>query len=271
MTKQCDIEQRFAGIARIYGTELARHLTQTRICIIGIGGVGSWTAEALARCGLGYIDLIDDDVISVSNINRQIHALDNSIGQSKVELMKQRISLINPDCRVFACDDRISEKNCSKFFDRNHGLLPDTRYIIDAIDNVKAKAALIAYCRSHKISLITTGGAGGLSDPTQIGVADLSVTRNDPLAAKVRSHLRSHYNFPKQAGKKFGIECVFSNEQPVYPQADGGVAQQKPDMAGKKLDCQSGYGSLTMVTAGFGMLAASRIIERIRRQLQAAC
>ncbi|MBF0264601.1 MAG: tRNA cyclic N6-threonylcarbamoyladenosine(37) synthase TcdA [Gammaproteobacteria bacterium] len=255
-------QQRFGGIERLYGKQLTQLFQEVSVTVIGIGGVGSWVVEALARSGFANINIIDFDDISESNINRQIHSLTETIGKPKVEVMVQRVKSINPECNITGVDDRLSETNIEKFFDPQLGLLKQSQYIIDAIDSVKPKTALLAYCVRHKIPVITTGGAGGLCDPTQVSFADLSKTYNDALAAKVRYNLRSQYNFSRNPKTKMGIECVYSKEQPYYPQPDGTVSYEKPK--GVTLDCATGYGSSTMVTATFGFVAVSRLIEKLK-------
>ncbi len=256
MTQSASYSERFSGIQRLYGKTRAKWIPQLHICVIGIGGVGSWAAEALARSGVGNITLIDHDDIALSNINRQIHTLDSTLEQSKVLAMKERILQINPDCHCYAIDDLLTENNLSKY------IVADYDFVIDAIDSVKHKSALIYYCKRHKIPIITTGGAGGLIDPTAVEICDLSKTYNDPLAAKVRSQLRYHYNFSRNPKRRFDVECVFSTEQQVYPQADGSVGQEKPGVKGVSLDCNFGYGSSACVTSVFGFTAAARTIEK---------
>ncbi|CAG0878788.1 unnamed protein product [Cyprideis torosa] len=230
------------------------------VCVVGIGGVGSWVAEALARSGIGKLVLIDNDDISLSNTNRQIHALNNTIGRSKVAVMAERIATINPNCDCLAIDDLLVTNNCAKY------LLTEYDFVVDAIDNVRFKADLIYYCKRNKIPVITTGGAGGAIDPTAIKVADLSKTWNDPLAAKVRARLRSQYAWTSNPKRRFGVECVFSVEQPWYPQLDGSIGHQKVGVKGVRLDCDMGYGSVSTVTASFGMFVASRVINRSLRR-----
>lgn len=256
MSQTNNYTDRFAGIQRLYGKNRARYLAHLHICVIGIGGVGSWSVEALARSGVGELTLIDHDDIALSNINRQIHTLDCTLEQAKVEVMQQRVLEINPACICHSMDDMLGENNLQKY------LSNDYDYVIDAIDSVKQKSALIAYCRRNKIPLITTGGAGGLLDPTAIQIADLSKTHNDPLAAKVRSRLRYQYHFSRNPKSRFGVECVYSTEQQMYPQADGSVGQQKPGLKGVSLDCDFGYGSSSCITAVFGFTAAARAIEK---------
>ncbi len=258
MTSHSQYSERFAGIQRLYGIQKAKIIPTLHICVIGIGGVGSWAVEALARSGVGEITLIDNDDIALSNINRQIHTLDKTINQSKVLAMQERVLQINPECRCHAIDDLVTQSNLSNFFHQDSAF----NYVIDAIDSARHKSALIYYCKRNKIPIITTGGAGGLVDPTAIRIIDLSKTHNDPLAANVRSQLRYNYNFSRNTKRRFGVECVYSTEQQLYPQADGSVGQEKPDTKGVSLDCNFGYGSSSCVTSVFGFVAAARVIEK---------
>ncbi|VAW81495.1 HesA/MoeB/ThiF family protein =_ sulfur transfer pathway protein CsdL, partial [hydrothermal vent metagenome] len=237
-------EQHFAGIARLYGSEAAQWVTRMNVCIIGIGGVGSWAVEALARSGVGAMTLIDYDEICATNINRQVHALESCIGEKKTKIMEARVHDINPHCVVTVIDDYITDRNLFDY------LPPDKPfdYVIDAIDSIRFKAALIYHCKRNKMPVITTGAGGGLTDPTQIQIRDLSRTFNDPLAAKVRAELRARHGFSRNLKRYFGVECVFSAQQQVYPKADGSVGQQKPGIHGVHLDCSMGYGSATFVT-----------------------
>jgi len=248
--------QRFGGIRRLYGDHGADTVKAMHVCVVGIGGVGSWAAEALARSGVNCITLIDHDDICETNINRQIHALDNTISASKVEVMAERIKLINPDCDVNAIDDFITETTTEKYLNK------DFDYVIDAIDSIRFKAFMIYFCKRNKIPVITTGGAGGLTDPTQIGIKDISKTVNDPLAAKVRSTLRREFSFTKNTKRSFGVECVFSTQQQVYPKPDGSVSQDKPGVKGMSLDCSMGFGASSCVTSVFGFVAVARVIEK---------
>lgn len=251
-------EQRFGGIERLYGKGSISTLAKRHVAIVGIGGVGSWVAEALARSALGKITLIDLDDICVTNTNRQIHALSNTIGIAKVDAMADRIKLINPECQIDTIEDFATPNNLE------HIISPNLDYVVDATDSVKAKAAMIAFCKRRKIPIITIGGAGGQIDPTQIQIKDLAKTIQDPLAAKVRSDLRRFYHFSSNPKRRFGVECVFSSEQLRYPQADGSVCQQKQFADGSsKLDCNQGFGTSTAVTASFGFVAASRVLAKL--------
>ncbi|MFN3710526.1 MAG: tRNA cyclic N6-threonylcarbamoyladenosine(37) synthase TcdA [Alishewanella aestuarii] len=256
-----DYETRFAGIARLYGQTALQQFRQAHVMVIGIGGVGSWAAEALARSGIGELTLIDLDDVCVSNINRQLHALSTTVGQDKVAVMAERIHQINPECVVHQVADFIAADNLAQLL---HGKID---YVLDAIDAVKAKTALIAWCKRRKIPLITTGGAGGQLDPTQIQIADLTQAYNDPLLAKVRNMLRRDHQFSRNPKRRFGVDCVFSTEQLRYPAVDGSVCQQKPDTSGAmRLDCSGGFGAATVVTASFGFAAVSRLLVKLVRK-----
>ena len=245
----------FSAVGRVYGASAHKRLIDSHICVVGIGGVGSWVAEALARSGIGQLTLIDHDDVSTTNINRQVHADLTTVGQSKVEVMANRISLINPACVCNAIDDMLVLKNIEKYIDSRFD------FVIDAMDTILFKAALINYCKRNKIQIITIGGAGGRTDPTKIAIADLSKTWNDPLAAKVRHRLRAKHGF--KIRQRFRVECVFSSEQARYPAGDGEVSYQKPGVAGATLDCDTGYGSLVNVTASFGFVAAARVMNKL--------
>lgn len=254
-------DPRFGGIARLYGQAGLARLQASHVAVVGIGGVGSWVAEALGRTGIGRISLFDMDEICVTNTNRQLPAMAGQIGRAKVEAMAERLRAINPACEVRPVMEFVTANNLDEH------ITEEFDCVVDCIDSVAAKVALIAWCRRRRIPVITTGGAGGQIDPTQIKVSDLSKTVNDPLAAKARSMLRRDHNFPRSGSKRsFGVPCVYSTEQLRYPQPDGSVCQQKAFVGeGVKLDCAGGFGSVTMVTATFGMVAAAQAVERLLR------
>jgi tRNA A37 threonylcarbamoyladenosine dehydratase len=256
-----EYRERFAGIERLFGQQEFGRFANYHICIVGLGGVGSWAVEALARTGIGRLTLIDFDEISEGNINRQLHALSSTIGHKKHAVMQERVRQINPDCIVRAVDDFLTGDNVGVHLSPDHGF----DCVIDAIDSITHKAAMIYYCKRNKIPVIATGGAGGLTDPTQIRVADLSRTYNDALAARVRQRLRVDYGFTRNPKRYFGVECVFSSQHKLYPKADGSVCTAKPGIHGVDLDCRYGYGSASFVTANFGFLAASRAIHKANR------
>ncbi|XQW83740.1 tRNA cyclic N6-threonylcarbamoyladenosine(37) synthase TcdA [Thalassotalea piscium] len=250
-------QERFGGIIRLYGVNAVEKLQQAHFCVIGIGGVGSWVAEALARTGIGQLTLIDLDDICTTNINRQIHALSSTIGESKVEVMADRIHQINPDCQVNCIEDFITLENLSEIVDKKFD------YVIDAIDSVNVKTALIAHCKRQKIAIMTVGGAGGQTDPSQIQVTDLSKTYQDPLLAKVRNQLRRDFNFSRNVKRKFSIDAVFSSEQLMYPDNEGNVCHSKQQQDGAlRLDCNNGFGAATHVTACFAFFAVGASIKK---------
>jgi tRNA A37 threonylcarbamoyladenosine dehydratase len=252
---ETDLERRFGGIRRLYGVRALETFRRAHVCIIGIGGVGSWSAEALARSAIGRLTLIDLDHVAVSNINRQLPALSATLGMAKVQVMAARIGQINPACRVAAIEEFLVRDNLDRLLAGHYD------YVIDCIDGFRIKAALIAHCRRHKIRLITVGGAGGRSDPTRIRVADLGKTEHDALFSKTRRLLRQEYGFTKNPRRRFDIPCVYSAEQPLFPDADGGVCREKPGAAANGgLSCSGTLGSAMTVTASFGLAAAAHVM-----------
>src|SRR5471032_2077433 len=244
---EIDFDRRFGGIARLYGSPALARFRAAHVCVIGVGGVGSWIVEALARSAVGRLTLIDLDNVAESNINRQITAL------------AERIALINPFCEVTEVEDFIAPDNLEQLLTGR-----DFDYVVDAIDNAKAKAALIAYCRAHNLPMLTIGSAGGQTDPTLIAVRDLSKTEQEPLLKRVRKLLRTEYGFPRGVKNKFNVDAVFSMEPlttPENPEAcdiDGAAA----GVTG--LNC-AGFGSSVVVTASFGMVAASHVLKTLRQ------
>ena len=250
-----DFERRFGGVRRLYGPDAFERFRRAHVCIVGIGGVGSWVAEALARSAVGRLTLIDPDHIAESNINRQIHALTGEEGKAKVQAMRERILAVNPRCKVHGVEEFLAEENLETLIGTGFD------YVVDAIDSARAKAALIAHCRRNRIRLVCVGGAGGQRDPGQVKIADLARATQDPLLAKVRSRLRRDYGFPRDPGKKFGVDCVYSTEPLIYPVAEGGVCFEKPENAHiQGLNC-AGFGSSVCVTSTFGMLAAAAALN----------
>lgn len=254
-----DFERRFGGVRRLYGPAAFERFQQAHVCVIGIGGVGSWVAEALARSAVGRLTLIDPDHIAESNINRQLHALTGEEGKSKVLAMRERIAAINPRCRVDGVEEFLSEENIDTLLAGNFD------YVADAIDSARVKAALIGHCKRRKTRLVCVGGAGGQIDPGQVRIDDLARTTHDPLLAKVRTRLRRDYGFPRDPKKKFGVDCVYSLEPLAYPAAEGGVCFEKPeDTHIQGLNC-AGFGSSVCVTSTFGMLAAARVLNGLAK------
>ncbi|WP_420550744.1 tRNA threonylcarbamoyladenosine dehydratase [Litorivicinus lipolyticus] len=248
--------QRFAGIARCYGTDGYARLAQARVCVVGIGGVGSWVAEALARSGVGYLRLIDLDDLCVSNTNRQLPALAGNFGDNKAEAMAARIRLINPACQVEAVADFVTAANVQ-------ASLADVDAVIDACDTLMAKQAIVVAAKRLKLPCFVSGAAGGQIDPGQIASADLSKVIQDPLLAKLRRELRAA-GWPKD-GKKMAVPCVYSTEQPRYPSADGGTQAKRSADAVGGLDCGGGLGASMPVTATFAMHLVALCLARLTR------
>ena len=251
---EADFERRFGGVRRLYGAEALERFKAAHVCVVGIGGVGSWAAEALARSAVGRITLIDLDMVAESNVNRQVHALGDEFGKAKTRAMAERILAINPACRIEEIEDFVTPDNLDQVLGRGFD------FVIDAIDQVRTKAAMIAWCKRHGVPIITAGGAGGQIDPTRIEITDLAHTIQDPLLSKVRSTLRKEYandGFTRDLKKKFGIPAVFSSEPLRYPES-GATCDEPPTLAG--LNC-AGYGSSVCVTAPFGLFAASAALR----------
>ncbi len=252
-------KSRFGGIGRLYGYTAANFFKKSHVAVIGIGGVGSWVVESLVRSGIGEVTLIDLDDICVTNINRQVHALTSTVNESKTYTMYQRALDINPDCRLHVIDDYVDTKNIPEL------ISTELDYVVEAIDSAVVKAALVRYCKRNKIPIICIGGAGGKVDPTQIVRQDLSRTWNDPLLAKVRSQLRSYHGFSRNPKSSFGVECIYSPEQPMYPDGNGGITQDKP-VDGGGMDCTTGFGSITHITAAFAQFAVARVLQRLAKR-----
>ena len=258
---EIDHERRFGGIARLYGAHALAAFRRAHVCVIGVGGVGSWVVEALARSAVGEITMIDLDHLSESNVNRQIHALSTTLGQSKVEALGERIALINPQCKVHGIEEFIDPDNVASM------ILPGRfDYVIDAIDNARAKTALIVHCRQQQIPLITIGSAGGQTDPTRIEICDLSRTEQEPLLARVRKELRRVHGFPRGAKHKFGIDAIYSSEPVRMPELC--VTDGRGDDDGVTgLNC-AGYGSSVVVTASFGLAAAAHALRALAKRAE---
>lgn len=250
---------RFGGIERLYGSTAARVFSQRHVAVVGLGGVGTWAAEALVRSGVGALTLIDLDEVCISNSNRQLHALAGQYGRPKVEVMAERLRAINPDCRVTPVMKFVTASNVATL------IHDELDAVVDAIDSVRHKAALLAHCQRHKLWVICAGGAGGQTDPTQIQVADLARTTQDPLLAKVRNLLRREYGFSRNPKRRFSIPAVYSTEQLRYPGTDGSVSHAKPGEGPTRLDCATGFGAASFVTGTFGFVAAARVLERLSR------
>ncbi|MDS1140692.1 tRNA threonylcarbamoyladenosine dehydratase [Pusillimonas sp. SM2304] len=279
-----DLQRRFGGLERLYGPESLGRLSDAHVAVAGIGGVGSWCAEALARTGIGALSLIDLDHIAESNVNRQLHALSDTLGQAKVMAMAQRVHGINPSCRLGIIDDFVSPENVAEL------LAPDVRVLIDCTDQAQAKIAMILEARRRGIPIVVCGGAGGKTDPLSLRAGDLSAAVNDALLSKLRNTLRRQHRYPKasdQAGKvrkrlpKMGVRALWFDQPALLPaqwlQAAGGAAadgspdrQELGQMAAhapeaaalQGLSC-AGYGSVVTVTAAMGMAAANEAVHHV--------
>jgi tRNA A37 threonylcarbamoyladenosine dehydratase len=249
-------DARFGGISRLFGKDGAERLRRAHVCVVGIGGVGSWGVEALARSGVGEITLVDLDDVCVSNVNRQLHALTGTFGKPKVEVMADRVRAINPDCRVHARQEFFLKSNAGEILATGFG------YVFDAIDSPSRKGVLIALCRERQIPVITTGGAAGRRDPAAIVVDDLALASHDRLLREVRRQLRRRLGFPR-GEKRFGVEAVFSRERVVYPRRDDSVCPSRAGAGDLRMDCNSGLGTASFITGAFGFVAASRIVRDI--------
>ena len=247
-----DLERRFGGLARLYGTEGAAKIRAAHVVVVGIGGVGSWAAEALARSGVARLTLIDLDHIAESNINRQIHALGSTLGQSKVQAMRERIADINPDCDVRCVEEFADPANWPGVagLDLNNDVS-----ILDACDQVKAKTIMAAWAQQHKVSFITVGAAGGKRHAHKVEIDDLALTTHDPLLAQLRYRLRKEHGAARQG--KMGTSCVFSRESVIQPATNADTPQTD-----NNLNCH-GYGSVVSVTATFGICAAGWLLDKI--------
>lgn len=256
-------EKRFGGIGRLYGRDGLERLRQSHVCVIGLGGVGSWAVEALARSGIGELTLVDLDDVCISNTNRQIHSLEGELGKPKVEVLARRAQAINPDCAVHALQAFFLKSNAEEILQTPY------HYVVDAIDSPSRKCLLIALCHQKGIPVLTTGAAGGRRDPTAIEVMDLAFTSHDRLLQEVRWGLRAQYGFPRGT-QPFGIECVVSREPVVYPSKSGSVCAERED-TDLRLDCNTGFGTATFVTGTFGFVAAARVVQALAVGAKQTC
>lgn len=245
--------RRFGGISRLYGQTALDVFSRSHVCVVGVGGVGSWAVEALARSGIGKLTLIDLDNIAESNVNRQLHALSNDFGKAKVSALHERIGQINPQCEVVEIEDFVDENNLSTLFADGFD------FVIDAIDQVRVKAAMAAYFVGKKQPFVISGGAGGQKNPALIQTADLSRVTHDPLLANLRYTLRKRYGFPRDTAQKMRVPCVFSTENITPPQSGEACAA---DAAPQGLSC-AGYGASMLVTAAFGLYCAQAAIDHL--------
>jgi tRNA A37 threonylcarbamoyladenosine dehydratase len=246
-----DYEARFGGIARLYGKSSLARLQAAHVAVIGVGGVGSWAVEALARSGIGKLTLVDADEVCVSNVNRQLPALDGEIGLSKVDVLARRAKAINPECSVTARQDFFTTETADEILNLRFD------FVFDAIDSLAHKTALIAECKKRGIRVIASGGAGGRKNGSAVRISDLAHASHDPLLQKLRKKLRTDFGFPADAREPFGIPCVYSPELPTAPE----ICEEGEK--GLRMDCNSGYGAVTFVTGTFGFIGAGWIVNQI--------
>ncbi|MEP6671455.1 MAG: tRNA threonylcarbamoyladenosine dehydratase [Chthoniobacter sp.] len=253
-----DFAERFGGVARLYGRVGLERLRAAQVCVIGVGGVGSWVVEALARSGVGSLTMIDLDDVCVTNVNRQLPALDGQIGRPKIDVLAERMRLIQPTCRVETVADFFTAANASEL------LTPRYDFVVDATDKLTNKCVIIAGCRERGLPVLTMGGAGGKRDGTAVRVADLARSEQDELLRQVRRKLRRDFGFPRDLLQDFGVPCVYSPEKPSYPWSNG-TCSTEPEPGGESLtlDCATGFGTATFVTGAFGFAAAGEIVGRI--------
>jgi len=257
-----ELVSRFSGIDRLYGLGALARFSRCKVAVIGLGGVGSWVVEALARSGVGGLTLVDADDVCVSNSNRQLPALDGNFGRNKAEAMAERCRAINPLMQVTPLPVFLTASNLAELLDDGFDL------VVDACDSFRSKVELIAWCRRRKQPVVTVGSAGGRMDPTLVRVRDLSRTEHDAMLALVRKKLRSEFNFPKNHQRYFGVPAVYSLENVRYPQPDGSVCGLRPALgadAALKLDCGTGLGAATHITGAFAFAAAGKALELLLR------
>lgn len=253
--------QRFGGIGRLYGAASLQRLAAARVAVVGVGGVGSWVVEALARSGVGHLRLVDMDDVCITNTNRQLPALAATLGRPKVEVLAERACAITPECQAEAVVEFLTAKNASR-------LLEGVDLVVDAVDSTAIKAVMIAHGRATGLPVLVSGSAGGRRDPTQIKVADLGQAGADPLLQQVRRKLREDHGFPKSPEGRpmhWDVPCVYSTEKPIYPWTDGTCSLEKESTGetGLRLDCAAGFGAATFVTGTFGFTLAAEAVRRL--------
>jgi len=250
--------ERFQGIDRLYGRGSAWRLAGKHVCVVGVGGVGSWAVEALARSGVGALTLIDADEVCLGNTNRQLPALDGQYGQAKVRLMADRVRAINPHARVHALERFLTPSTLDELLERGYDL------VLDACDAFRVKLETAAWCRRRRLPLVVVGSAGGRVDPTRVRVRDLSRTEHDAMLSLIRKKLRQDFAFPRNPDRYFGIPAVYSLENVRYPQSDGSVCGTRPQgEEGFRLDCGGGLGAATHITGAFAFAAVGRVLQRL--------
>lgn len=244
----------FDGVGRALGEPVAQQLRSAHVVVVGVGGVGSWAVEGLARSGIGKITMIDMDHVAASNVNRQVHAMQSTIGALKIQVMADRIADINPHCAVELIDDFVTVRNVEQLLSTAANL------IIDATDQASVKAAMIVHCRPRKQPIIMCGAAGARTNPLALQQADLARTTGDALLARVRKILRQEHGFSRDTKRPIRVQAIYSTEHPQGVLPDDSAMQNTDDLPSAQLAC-SGYGSLVTVTATMGFSAAAATIS----------
>ncbi len=252
---------RFGALGRLYGAAALPRLRAAHVAVVGLGGVGSWAVEALARSGIGALTLIDLDDVCITNTNRQAHALMGMVGRPKVSVLAERVRAINPECRVLAMPEYFTTESAERI------LAARFDWLIDAVDGMTNKTNLIAACVQHGQRMLTVAGAGGRTDATRIRTGDLGESQGDELLRMVKKKLRRDHGFARGEGNHYGIPCVYSKEKPVFPWADGTCATEREPGTSLRLDCASGLGTGVFVTGAFGFVAAGEVVRRIALNL----
>ena len=252
-----DYNDRFGGVGRLFSHAGLERLRAAHVAVIGIGGVGSWAVEGLARSGVGALTLIDLDDVCITNFNRQLPALDGQIGRPKVVAMAERVKLINPACRVEAVAEFFTAASAERLF------APCFDCVVDAIDGMTNKTLLLAACVKRGLPCVTVGGAGGRCDATKIRAGDLGEATSDTLLRQVRKKLRRDHGWARGEGNRYGVRCVYSEEQPVFPWANGTCSAEPEPGTNLRLDCETGFGTAVFVTGAFGLAAAGEAVRLI--------
>lgn len=252
-----DYSERFSGLARLFGAAGAERLRAAHVAVIGLGGVGSWVVECLARSGIGALTLVDLDDVCLTNVNRQLHALDGALGRAKAEVLAERVRAIAPECRTTVVQEFFGADNADAL------LATKYEFVVDAIDRGSTKCLLIAGCKARGLPVLTCGAAGGRRDPTKIRCVDLARAQHDELLRQVRKRLRRDHGFPRGEKAKFGVPCIHSEEQPMFPWSDGRICPTPEPGTSLRLDCASGFGTASFGTGAFGLAAAAEVVRRI--------
>ncbi len=257
MALKDDFAERFGGVSRLLGAVALEKLRAAHVAVIGVGGVGSWTVEALARSGVGALTLVDLDDVCVTNVNRQLPALDGQIGRPKTAVLAERVRLINPACRVETVAEFFTAATAERL------LAPRFDCVVDAVDLMSHKALIIAESVKRGFGCVTVGSAGGRRDATRLKAGDLGESGSDELLRQVRKKLRRDYGFASGSGNVYGVRCVWTEEPPVFPWADGTCRATEEPGTNLKLDCATGFGTAVWVTGAFGLVAAQEAVRVI--------